>query len=421
MRLKYSDVKKPLVTLGTCCLTILFALFTDGQTSVREIGPDANFCAEVNDLTPGEVLELLPGDYRGPCRIHRDGRAGAPITVQGKSVNEKPRVIYDGHGSNVIEINADYVTVRGLKLGPTKRHVDGVRIVAARGITIEDCEFSNLGGIAIAATRTSVDGLIVRRNVVTDSAATAMYFGCHDGIGCQISNLVIERNFIKGVDAADPEIGYGMQIKLNSVGSILDNVIADTKGPAIMVYGSLDDGRRSVIERNFVTGSRQSSGILIGGGPALARNNIAAHNFAGGIRLQDYGNRGLLRKIIVVNNTSYRNGKDEFVVPADVKVSQTLFALNAATTTEGGQAFPKRRSGLDLRQNVACTLKRCFSDASSLNFSPVTASVISSVRRVDDAQTPQDDYFGRSRIGRLTAGAIGIPGPSIRLGIKSEH
>jgi len=389
--------------------------------AAREISSEANLCAEINSLQPGEILTLTPGDYRGPCRIRRGGIAGSPIVIQGQSVTEKPRIVYAGQDSNVFEIMADYVTLRGLKIGPTKRNVAGVRILARAGITLEDCEFSQLGGIAIAATRSSVDGLYVRRNIVTDSTATAMYFGCHDGLECQISNLWVERNFIRGVDAVDPEIGYGIQLKLNTIGVIFDNVIADTKGPGIMVYGSSDQRRPSLIERNFISGSRQSSGVLVGGGPAQVRNNIVSRNFQGGITLQDYADRGLLRKISVVNNTSFKNDLGEFVVPLQATLSEVLFASNAAVTSDGPQAFPKRQTGLELRQNIDCTTSVCFTDPLSLNFAPIPASPLSRIANLRDAALPLDDYYGRSRNGRLTAGAVAFAAPPIRFGIKLEH
>jgi len=353
--------------------------------------------------------------------IRRGGTTERPLVIRGKRDVGRPRIVYEGQSANVLEIRADHIIVRGLVLGPTRRNVDGVRIFANYGITIEDCEFSHLGGIAIAATRTNVDGLIVRRNVVTDSAATAMYFGCHDGIECLISNLIVERNFIHRVDAIDPEIGYGIQFKLNSTGVIRDNVIVDTKGPGIMAYGSSDPNSPSLIERNFVTGSRQSSGVLIGGGPAQVRNNIVSHNFLGGVTLQDYANRGLLRKIAVVNNTVFRNDHGEFVVPSQVKLSEILFAMNAAASSEGNQVFPRRQTGLDLWQNIDCTTNTCFTDPLTLNFSPLPASPVYRVQNLKDAGLPLDDYYGRSRKRKPIAGAVAFAAPPIKLGIKSEH
>src|SRR5262249_60454443 len=96
-----------------------------------------------------------------------------------------------------------------------------------------------------------------------------------------------------------------MQVKLNSVAVIRDNVVVKTKGPGIMVYGSRDLLTRTVVERNFVTASRSSSGIVIGGGPVVVRNNIAVGNADYGIVLENYHRRGLLRGIVVARNTAY--------------------------------------------------------------------------------------------------------------------
>lgn len=410
---------------GSFAAALSFALNlwspAEAVVEAREINSEANLCGEINSLQPGETLTLSPGDYHGPCRIRRGGTAIAPIVIQAQSIIEKPRILYDGRDSNVFEIMADFVTLRGLKIGPTKRNVAGFRILARAGITVEDCEFFQLGGIAIAATRTSVEGLYVRRNMISEANATAMYFGCHDGNACQISDLVVERNFINGVDALDPEIGYGIQFKLNTTGRISDNVIVDTKGPGIMVYGSTDARRASIIERNFVTGSRQSSGVLIGGGPARIDNNIASGNFHGGVTLQDYGDRGLLRAITVINNTSFMNDQGEFIVSPHLKLRQTVFALNAANANQSGKALPISRPGLDLRQNVDCTSRNCFVDPSSLNFSPVRNSPLSRARKVNVSGAPLDDYFGRNRNRHQVAGAVAFGASPIRLGLKLAH
>ena len=407
----------PLIVVAVMLNTIA----TASSVGARLIGPDENFCRAINDPSSGDEILLRPGEYRGPCVIRRGGTPDRPLVIQAQEPNRRPRIIYDGDRANVLEIRADHVTIREIKIGPTSKNIDGIRIFADAGVTIEDCEFSQLGGIAIAATHTSVSGLTVRRNIVTDSMATAMYLGCHDGTECQISNLLVERNFIQRVDAPDPEIGYGIQIKLNSTAVVRDNVIADTKGPGIMVYGAQDSTKTSIVERNFITGSRKSSGILIGGGPVIVRNNIVSNNFEGGITLQDYGNRGLLKHITVVNNTSYRNISGEFVVPKSVKLSDVLYLNNAAAATEGGRALPTAQIGLRLVQNVDCSIAPCFANPAALNFSPLpSSSLILAGTKKQDALSP-DDYFARSRNGPATAGAIAFPSsPPIALGVKSD-
>jgi hypothetical protein len=60
------------------------------------------------------------------------------------------------------------------------------------------------------------------------------------------------------------------------------------------VYGASDAANVSAVERNFVAGSRTSSAIVVGGGPAIVRNSVATTSVEAGIGLEDYGRRGPL-------------------------------------------------------------------------------------------------------------------------------
>ena len=188
-------------------------LCLDRGAPAAEIGPEDNLCAAINALQPGEELSLRPGEYRGPCSIRR-GRPGQPVVIRAADPGQRPRVVYGGGTSNVFNVHADHVVIRGLEIGPTRADVDGVRIYAGAGVTVEDCVFTELGGIAVVANHSSVHDVVVRRNLVQASRATAMYFGCHDGVGCVVSGLVVEGNHIRGVEARPEEVGYGVQIKL---------------------------------------------------------------------------------------------------------------------------------------------------------------------------------------------------------------
>jgi hypothetical protein len=56
-------------------LALIGILYPVYELYGKEIGPQANLCAEINALEPGETLSLRPGEYRGPCRIRRGGSA----------------------------------------------------------------------------------------------------------------------------------------------------------------------------------------------------------------------------------------------------------------------------------------------------------------------------------------------------------
>jgi hypothetical protein len=382
-----------------------------------EITPDVDLCAALERLEPGQELVLQPGDYRAGCIVRRGGLPHAPIVVRAADPERRPRLRTERGIGHLLQIRAGDIVIQALDFGPLV-DADGVRIIFGNRITVEDCRFFQLGGIAIVANHTSVDGLTVRRNVIADSGATGMYFGCHDGVHCSMTRLLVERNYINRVTAAPGEIGYGMQVKLNTTGVIRDNVVVNTKGPGIMVYGSRDLLGVNVVERNFVSGSTGSSGIVIGGGPVLVRNNVSTANFEAGIGLEDYQRRGLLRGIVVTHNTIHGNLGAGIRVPDQGSV-EAILAGNAVHARSGTAGLPIARPGLRFAGNVDCTWVPCFTGPEVLDFSPFPGSLLmGGTLRRGDATAPEDDFFG-SRRGLLpTVGAIERPSGPIRVGVK---
>ena len=383
-----------------------------------EIGPETDLCVALDNLQSGEELVLLPGDYRSGCAIRRGGFPGAPTVIRAADPSHRPRLLHPGRPVNMLEVRASDIVIRSLDFSPGLAEADGVRVIMGNRITVEDCHFIQMGGIAVVANHTSVHGLTVRRNVISDSNSTGMYFGCHDGLGCTISGLRVEGNHIHGVTAPRPEIGYGIQVKLNSSGVIRDNMISDTKGPGIMVYGSRDLVATSVVERNFTKGSRTSSGIVVGGGPALVRNNISIANFDSGIGLENYGRRGLLRRIVLAHNTVYGNQGAGISVPDDGPL-EALLINNAVHARPGARGVPATRAGLRLAGNVDCSLALCFANAHGLDFSPFPGSLLFGVAALQPGESsPVDDFFGRRRGMPPAIGAVEEASGPVRPGIK---
>jgi len=409
------QTRATLVLIFIVAAALVNVVLAPMPTAAREIGPEADFCSVLDRMPQGEELALLPGDYQGPCVIRRGGEAGAPLVIRAADPGNRPRILYDGRTSDVLAVRASHVTIRGLEFGPTQQGVDGVRIFKGDGVTIEDCLFTGMGGIAVVANHSSVRRLVVRRNVIRDSNATAMYFGCQDGLACVVTGLIIEGNFIENVSPLNAEIGYGMEVKLNSSAIIRDNIISKTKGPGIMVYGSEDVSRVSLIERNVTDSSRTSAGILIGGGPAIVRNNITVNNDEGGITLQDYKKRGLLREVIVVSNTAWANRLGGVTVP-EARMSGVFVVNNAADRGNAPKPFPDSRYGLRVGGNVDCTLMPCFKNPTKYDFSPDAASFLraAGVPWIE-AWMPREDYFGVRRSIPPTVGAIEQPARPIAL------
>lgn len=401
-------------TIAVLAILVLAIVAPPVRAATLEIGPEADLCGTLRQVEPGDEVVLQPGDYRGGCAIRHGGLPHAPVIIRGADPERPPRLTHPGL-VNVLEIRASDVEVRDLAFGPTVADADGVRIFGGERITVERCRFKQMGGIAVVANHASVRGLTVRGNVISQSGATAMYFGCHDGSSCTVTDLVVEANRIRGVTALNPQIGYGIEVKLNSSGLIRDNIISETKGPGIMVYGSRDLGTVSVVERNFIRGSRTSSGILIGGGPVLVRNNISGWNAEGGIGIENYGRRALLRGLAISHNTVYGNGEGGITIPSSGLLEASL-QNNAAQTRGGTVAFPAARAGLRLAGNLDCTWLQCFTDPENLDFSPAAGSLLrlfGGPRGQDVA--PRDDFFGTPRGVPAVIGAVESPIHSTKL------
>jgi hypothetical protein len=383
------------------------------HAGTREIGPGTDWCAALRTLAPGDELVLQPGEYPGGCGIARGGTPGAPIVVRARDPGNRPRIVYDGQDTNVVNLRAGHVTIRGLQFGPTRPGVDAIRVYRGDGVTVEDCRFIELGGIAVAATHESVRRLTIRGNEIRRSRSTALYVGCHEG-ECAATDVLIEGNYIDGVDIPAPSVGYGMQVKLGSTAWIRDNVVIETKGPGIMVYGARDPVAVSVVERNLTARSAQSSGIVVGGGPAIVRNNIAVANAEAGIALENYGRRGLLRGVLVLHNTIWANAGAGIALPGTGPLEARVIN-NLVHGRPGTPALPAARAGFLGLGNVECRTQFCFANAEGGDFSPV---VTGNGRATGDLGTASDDYFSRPRATPPTAGALEGPGRPILRGFK---
>ena len=386
-----------------------------GPAGATEIGPEDDFCGAVNQLQPGDELRLRPGDYQGPCVIRRGGSPGAPTTIAAADPQQRPRILYDGITANVLEVRTGHLVIRGLEFGPTRPDVDAIRIMLGNGLVIENCRFVQVGGIAITANNMSVQGLTIRGNVIEGSRSTGMYFGCHDGQRCVVSDLLVAGNLIRGVTAAPDQVGYGLEIKLNSSGIVRDNIILRTKGPGIMVYGARDLLTQNLVERNVVMGSERAAGIVVGGGPAVVRNNVVLTNNDGGISLQDYGKRGLLRRIAIIHNTIYGNLVGGITIEGP-EARETTVLNNAIQSPGGTPAVAAPRPGVWTAGNVDCTYRTCFMQPDGFDFSPFPGSALVGPGTLAGGEAlPREDLFRMRRGSPPTVGAIERPSGPIPL------
>ncbi|MEX0704357.1 MAG: right-handed parallel beta-helix repeat-containing protein [Planctomycetales bacterium] len=310
----------PLARWSSLALALAVAAGADGaEPRVVRVDPGKSYRPLLRELRPGDELVLLPGEYEGDALLQVSGTREKPITIRGViDGDRRPEMRLTGRRGNLWRIEANHLVIRDLAFHAARGYA--IRIGRAEGIVIENCLFRDCGGGAISANSGDVNGLRISGCRFLEMPVPPNYIGHHDG-KLDVRDFVFERNVIDGSKIRTSGIGYGIQLKLNVRGGVIrENFITGTQGPGIMVYGAdaakPDDA--SLIERNIVVGSRTCPGIVVGGGPAVVRNNLVIGCRGGGIALQNYGGRNLLDRITLVDNLALANQRHDFSVTRPV-------------------------------------------------------------------------------------------------------
>ncbi len=362
------------------------------------LAPGEDWCAALNAAAPGDTITLAAGEHAGPCTITASGEEGAPITLAG----EDAAIVYEGASANVTDLNGSHLVLRGLRFGPTSADIDAVKIRAGEDITLSENRFDRVGGISVSANSADTARVSILNNEFEDLRATGLYLGCHDGT-CISADFLIQGNRFDGVTSTG--VGYAMETKLGSYGTIADNTVHDAQGPAVEVYGS-SGGERTVVERNLVIGSRDAATLEIGGGPALVRNNIVIGGAGAALSVYDYGGRGLVQDIVVIGNTLWGVGGAAVNLSGWEAGAGLAFEGNALGRDDGASAMPEGIDGVPMEGNLDCLDgAACWRDATGWDLWPLEAGALVGAGVVTDPALTED-WCGRSRAAPPTVGAL---------------
>ena len=225
------------------------------KADTREVGPGDDLEGAWNGLRPGDELVMRGGMYAISDRfgVTVVGTAGEPIVIRAKE-GEQPHVHRDGADQNLIDIDrAEHVTLRGIEFSGGSA---GIRISAARALSIEDCEIHDTGDVALRANDGGAlyDALRIVRNHIhhTNGTGEGMYLGCNMD-ACRLANSLIEGNHVHHTNGPTVEQGDGIEIKEGSYNNVVrDNVVHDTRYPCILTYSAVGNGAPNIIERNLL-------------------------------------------------------------------------------------------------------------------------------------------------------------------------
>lgn len=379
-----------------------------------KVGASKDWCRKVNEAKPGDVVLLGRGFYTQPCGLRVSGEPGNPIVI--RSYHPRPGsravLVYQGSQHNVLTLREVHdLVIKDLDITAKSPAVEGIKIYSSHNITIERSRFHKLKGVSIAVNHGDSSNIVVRNNEFKRVSATPIYFGCHDGVQCVTKDILIEGNLIEGVSPGKGAVGYGIQIKLNSNAVIRDNSIYVTRGPGIMVYGNADPaGPVSIIEGNYVHRSASDGGIVIGGGPAIVRNNVLVGHGKGGIVAQDYQGRGLQHNIQIVHNTLVDNLVTGIVTENWIANRGNVIANNFIRAPVEQEVIKPKGMIATIEGNVKCTDgSACFmkGDRAPFDFRlPVDSAWIDKAYALPAKYAPKVDFLGLPRQQPATPGAF---------------
>ena len=246
----------------------------------REIGPAEDLEAAANSLGPGDELVLQGGTYffDENFSISASGTAENPITIRAKH-GETPVIEQATTNHNVVEIkNSSHLKIQGITF---TRGSHGIRLMNSDFITIADCEIYETGDVAISANSGGTyEGLRILRNHIhhTNGTGEGLYFGCNND-SCRVANSLVEGNYIHHTNRSSVSQGDGIEFKEGSYGNIIrNNVIHDTNYPGILLYSTVGNGARNIVEGNVIWNA--SANTMQIAADAVVRNNIILGNVA---------------------------------------------------------------------------------------------------------------------------------------------
>ena len=379
----------------------LFFVAANSWAEVVEIFPGNSFKAAFEALGPGDTLIVHEGIYSesgSRIRISAKGTELQPIIVKGADGEARPLITRPAGSTpeNTINIEgAAYVTIQHLEI---TGNGDGINMSGGpHHITLEDNEIHDIDvGINF---RSSMDSIIVRRNHIYNTAATAegMYVGCNNAT-CAVSNSIIEQNWIHDTRGSQ---GDGIEIKYGSWGNIIrDNVIHDANFPCILAYGVTDANvdRPNIIEGNVVWNCGQSIDVIA---DAIVRNNIVI----GTLETQSHVQVPIMRNVTIVNNTVIGS-----MPLRGWGGSSNSASLTVANNVLYGGSITNQPSAAIYASNLeySAGTSGIFVDPDNQDFWPATGSPL--IGSADAAYASKTDFNGTIRQAPFDIGAYETDG-----------
>lgn len=215
---------------GMVLVALAFATTAAAQatrTWVSGVGDDVNPCSRTapcktfagaisKTAAGGEINALDPGGY-GAVTITKSMTIDGGGTMSSILASLTTGVIINGTGSATPIV----VTLRNLSINGAGNGVNGVNIVEAQHVNIEDCDIFGFGGRGVSLTSTTATNLHISN--------TRIHNNLTDGVFFRFGNAMIERTTLVG----NGEDGLQVDGALGATAVLISNSTVAMNGKGI--------------------------------------------------------------------------------------------------------------------------------------------------------------------------------------------
>jgi hypothetical protein len=264
------------------------------RTWVSGVGDDANPCSRTapcktfagaisKTAAGGEINVLDPGGFGG-VTITKS------ITISSENFEAGVLVA----GTNAIIINAganDFVVLRGLDIEGLGTGLDGIRFLAGKSLSVENCTINRFSGHGInfnpgAAAFLDVRNTIVRNGTGAATAGIRIRPTINVVLNAHLDNVRLERNAIGLLAENTVEVGVSNSvISNNTLQGVNANAVTVGQIPAVTLSSTAVTGND--------TGFRVTAGAIVRISNVTMSLNNTALNLAGGGLMESFGNNSI--------------------------------------------------------------------------------------------------------------------------------
>ncbi|MEM6531433.1 MAG: right-handed parallel beta-helix repeat-containing protein [Myxococcota bacterium] len=399
-------------------LLLVLALARGAAAATITVSPSDNLALILNTVMPGDEVIFEDGTHTFSNRIGIDLVATERAPTIFRAADGATPVLSQVGAQNIWDLDdVEWLTIRGLTF---EGGSNGLRMVSASNVVVEDCVLRNVPGTAINAAQVgeTYANIVIRRTQIVDSG-DGIRLGCNVD-ACRATDPRVEQNLVGNIGGQTAQIARGILVGSGSSGAILrDNVVynleagTSSAGACIRVFDALGSPVPSLVERNAIW-SCEASGIHVHK-DVTVRNNIVLDTGDDAIKVS-MGQLASPSNVALIYNTTItdvraltvRNATGLVIVANNAVYSGStdavfLFSNADDVVTSIGNVGVGGGSGVTAGDLAADFDSVTFSSIPPFDVYPATDGAL--IGSADDAFTIDEDFDGVARATTLDVGA----------------